>query len=185
VHVTPRVGTSWEDDLYRSRLGSATGLAPLAIPVHDLLAAHAALRLRGDVDPARIAWLGIGAGGPAVLAAAVLVGEGGPVALAHAPVTLWFDGPGQDLADGRRGPRRWVREPFHPWPATLLVGAEGGIAADPWHLAHALHGRLRWLDPRGGDGGPWSEHLPWGRVVESLPELLDDREPANPPPPAP
>ena len=178
--VPPRVGLHWDDDLFRARLGVASGIPALAFPVADGLAAHTGLRARGDVDPARIGWIGLGAGGPPMMAAAAIVGEGGPVLLLHAPVTLWFDGPGQDHADGHRGKPRWEQDSFHPWPGTLLVPWRGGEVADPWQLAHTLGDRIRWFDPRGGDAGEWTANLPWGRVVASETALFQDSAPSSP-----
>ncbi|MCO4772931.1 MAG: hypothetical protein KDA24_23060 [Deltaproteobacteria bacterium] len=142
-----------------SRFGIEVGVPPLGVAVHDVLRAHRRLVEHPDVDPARIGFVGIADGGVVALQAAVLVGEGGPVGLVEAPTTLFEDGP-------REG------APFAPWPHWTLVALPGGASFDPWLAAKAVATRLRWLDPRGGDGEAWTEHLPHGDQVPDLRGLL-------------
>ena len=159
AHLELRVGRTAEGDSAASAWGGELGLPALGAAVQDVLAAHGQLRAHPGVAPDRIGLLGLGPAGVAVLLGAILVGEGGPVALAQAPVTLWFDGP-------TAGP------PFIPWPSWTLGPIPGGASLDPWPAAAALGDRVRWFDPRGGDGQPWVDHLPHGVVVSTLDALL-------------
>jgi len=143
-----------------NRLGIEVGTPAMGVVLQDVLAAHRRLVEHPDVDPTRIGFLGLGSGGVAALQAALLIGDGGPVALVSAPTTLFLDGPRSGDA------------PFAPWPEWTQVPLPSGASFDPWHGAQALEARVRWLDPRGGDGGAWTEHLPHGTLVTSLDELM-------------
>lgn len=159
--VDLRVGRTAEADVAASGWGAELGVPPLGVAVRDVLDAHDRLRAHPEVDPAQVGFVAIGPGGVAALQAAVLIGEGGPVALVAAPVTLWFDGP-----DG--GP------PFFPWPSWTIAPVPGGATLDPWPAAAALGDRVRWLDPRAGDGQPWTDPLPGGGLATGLAGLLKE-----------
>jgi len=146
-------------DPVASRYGIESGQPALAAAVRDVLATHRTLVARPGVDAARVGFVGVGSGGLPALQAALFVGETGPLALAGAPVTLFFDGP-------REGGE------FAPWPAWAMVPGPGGATFDPWLLAKPLADRVRWLDPRGGDGTPWTEHLPHGETVADVAALV-------------
>lgn len=148
-----------DGEVVASRYGIETGQPPLGIAVRDVLAAHRALAARPGVDGKRIGFLGVGSGGLPALQAALFVGESGPIALASAPVTLFFDGPREGGV-------------FAPWPPWMMVAGPGGATFDPWLLAKPLADRVRWLDPRGGDGAPWTAHLPHGETVTELSALV-------------
>lgn len=148
------------------RWGIELGTPALSIAVYDVLMAHRRLADHPAVNPARIGVLALGSGAVPGLQAALLIGEGGPISLVGAPTTLFFDGP-------RQGD-----EPFAPWPEWAMVPLPGGASFDPWVAARSLGDRIRWLDPRGGDGRAWDAHLPHGAIVSSLPDLLaPDRRP--------
>lgn len=167
------VARTWEDDQRESRAAVVSGDLPLARAVAQVIAASEHLRRTTAVAATEITWVGLGAAGVPVLLAANLVGETGPVRLIGAPVTLWFDGPGPDWADGSRGPARWgVGHPFQPWPTWVLGSVGVGGSLDPWLSAKNLAGRLRWFDPRGGDGSTFGAHLPWGVVVKDVDALF-------------
>ena len=142
-----------------SRFSIENGTPPLAVAVHDVLAGYRRLVAHPYVDPARIGLLGVGADGVIALQAALLVGELETVAIAQGPVTLFHDGPSEG-------------DVFAPWPPWVLVSRPGGSSFDPWLAAKALSGRLRWMEPRGGDATAWTEHLPYGTKVEDLIALL-------------
>lgn len=160
-------GVDRETDARRARLALAGGGLRLRWAVNQCFAAFEQLRRDRAVPVENITFVGLGAGAVPAILAANLIGETGPVRLASAPVTLWFDGPGLDWADGRRGSTRWGEgEPFQPWPYWTLGSVGPGGALDPWLAAKNLSSRLLWFDPRGGDGQAWTDHLPWG-VVET------------------
>jgi cephalosporin-C deacetylase-like acetyl esterase len=171
--LTPRGEVSPAAEPGLTRWGIEEGKAPLGLSVHDALTAHAQLAALPEVDPNKIGFIGIGSGGPAALWAARLLGGDSPVFLVHAPATLWWDGPRSPVetedseGEGAAVPR--------PWPTTLLVAGRFGASTDPWMALGALAPRLRWLDPRGGDGTSWAgpPDLP-GVVVQTLSEGLGD-----------
>ncbi|MBN95319.1 MAG: hypothetical protein CL928_14835, partial [Deltaproteobacteria bacterium] len=155
-----------------SRWAIETGRPPLGVAVQDVLDARSQLRQSLKVDPAGIGFVGIGAGALPALWAAVLVGEGGPVVLVDAPVTLYWDGP---KPTGEGDSSVVARDPAAlqaPWPAWLMPSVAGGAALDPWLAARTLGDRVRWLRPRGGDGQLWTEHLPMGAVMDADKELF-------------
>ncbi|MCP4870210.1 MAG: hypothetical protein GY898_16010 [Proteobacteria bacterium] len=141
------------------RWGAERARAPLGIAVRDALDAAEELASRPGIDPERVGFIGVGAGGPAAAWAAVIRGGDAPVVLVEAPVTLWWDGPkpGDATIDVR------------PWPVWLLQPIRQGLALDPWMAADALGSRVRWVSPRGGDGQPWEGKRPPGKVVETWP----------------
>lgn len=152
-----RLPTEPDALLRLERVSLERGVPPLGVLVHDALAAHRTARSQLGTSPERIGWLGLGAAGVAVLPAATLVGEGGAVSLSDAPVTLFHDGPDDGPA-------------FAPWPAWALV--PDGASLDPWLGARALDARVRWLNPRGGDGAPFGGTLRHGAAVDDLTALL-------------
>jgi hypothetical protein len=164
--VRHRLLEDGQDPAPVSRFGIEQGVPALGVVVYDVLQAYRRLVRHPEVDPAHVGMLALGSAGVAALQAALLVGEVDVVALAGAPVTLFFDGP-------RSGER-----PFAPWPEWTMVPLPGGASFDPWLAARSLEDRVRWLGPRGGDGTPWTEHLPHGAAVETLEALLaPDRRP--------
>ncbi len=165
VFVQPAVAQGADADLQASRwgidgLGTALGLA-----VEDVLEAHRRLRGLPGVNPAKIGFIGVGPAGLAALWAAALVGEGGPIALIDAPVTLWWEGP-------------LTGEWPQPWPAWLLAPSVGGAALDPYLVARSLKHRVRWLRPRNGDGKAWQRQRIPGLQVEQAADLFV--EPTSP-----
>lgn len=142
-----------------ARWGAERERAPLGIAVRDALDAAAELAARPGVDADRIGFIGVGAGGPAAAWAAAIRGGDAPVVLIDAPVTLWWDGPHpeDEFIDVR------------PWPVWLLQPIAQGVALDPWMAADALGSRVKWVNPRGGDGKPWAGKKPPGKVVERWP----------------
>ena len=161
--LLPRTETNPGRDSTVTRWGLELGSPPLGLSVHDVLKAHDQLASLPEVDPAKIGIVGVGSGGPAALWAARIIGGHSPVLVVHSPATLAWDGPysGDALA------------PAGPWPPTLFVADRFGASLDPWMSLTGLAPRLRWLDPRGGDGQPWKETvaLP-GTIVQSLPAGL-------------
>ena len=145
-----------------TRWGVERGDPPLGLAVHDALTAADRLAALPEVDPKRVGFVGIGAGGPAALWAARIRGGETPVLLSDAPVTLWWD-----------GPRSGTPGPVRPWPTWLLAAGPGGALLDPWMAAQGLAGRVRWLHPRDGAGRAWpsGQELP-GRTVEAAAEGL-------------
>jgi dienelactone hydrolase len=160
--ITTGIGSTAERDAVDARRGAGQGAPPLGAVVAALLRAHGEASRAEGAQPGEIGWIGIGAGGVAVVLAAALVGEGGPVLLVDAPLTLWWDGPG--ATDAARYPAGAI---VQPWPAWTLATRPGGGLADPWFAAQALSDRLVWVRPRGGDGAPWAGVDPPGRVAES------------------
>ncbi|MEE2829410.1 MAG: hypothetical protein VX498_09490 [Myxococcota bacterium] len=146
AQVTPRPAVDPEKDSATTRWAIERGSAPLGLAVHDALEARDRLAALPEVDPKAVGFVGVGAGGPAALWAALLSGGDAPVVLSDAPVSLWWDGP----RSGTPGPER-------PWPTWLLAAGPQGATLDPWHPASSLGKRVRWLSPRGGDGRPWTE----------------------------
>jgi hypothetical protein len=170
--LTPRGEVSPAAEPLLTRWGIEQGRAPLGLSVHDVLTVHAQLAALPEVDPSKVGFIGIGSGGPAALWAARLLGGDSRVFLVHAPATLWWDGP--------RSPVKAEDDvassvPLRPWPTTLFVAGRFGGSTDPWMTLAALAPRLRWLDPRAGDGSPWSAPpvLPGG-VVQTVSEGLGD-----------
>jgi cephalosporin-C deacetylase-like acetyl esterase len=170
--LTPRGEVSPAAEPVLTRWGIEEGKSPLGLSVHDVLTAHAQLAALPEVDPNKVGFIGIGSGGPAALWAARLLGGDSPVFLVHAPATLWWDGP-RSPAKAEGGGA--ASAPLRPWPTTLLVAGRFGASTDPWMALAALAPRLRWLDPRAGDGSRFSgpAGLP-GVVVETLSEGLAD-----------
>ena len=168
AYLTPRGGFDPASESALTRWGLELGRAPLGLAVHDAMAAHAKLAALPEVDSSKVGFVGIGAGGPAALWAARLLGGSSPVFLAHAPATLWWDGPSSASQGGSPVELR-------PWPTTSLVAGRFGASADPWMALAGLKARVRWLDPRAGDGGPWKGDVPLpGRIVTSVSEGLAD-----------
>ena len=161
--LLPRTETNPGRDSTITRWGLELGSPPLGLSVHDVLEAHDQLAALPEVDPARIGIVGVGSGAPPALWAARIIGGNSPVLAVHSPATLAWDGPysGDALA------------PTGPWPPTLFVADRFGASLDPWMSLTGLAPRLRWLDPRGGDGQPWEGPvaLP-GTIVQSLPAGL-------------
>jgi dienelactone hydrolase len=168
AYLTPRGALDAPSEAALTRWGLELGKAPLGLSVHDVMAAHAKLAALPEVDPSKVGFVGIGASGPAALWAARLLGGDSPVFLVHAPATLWWDGP--------RSPATGVSPvELTPWPTTSLVAGRFGASADPWMALAGMEDRVRWLDPRGGDGGPWKGDVPLpGRLVKTLSEGLED-----------
>ena len=165
IFVRPRIAGDEELDQRLSRWAIETGRPPLGVAVQDVLDARSQLRQSLKVDPAGIGFVGIGAGALPALWAAVLVGEGGPVVLVDAPVTLYWDGP-ESLQDDADGLTRDPAALQAPWPAWLLPSVPGGAALDPWLAARTLGDRVRWVRPLGGDGQPWTDRLPIGVAMD-------------------
>ena len=160
IFVRPAVAASAQSDQRASRWSiDATGTA-LGLAVEDVLEARDRLRKVRGVVPAKIGFVGIGAGAVPALWAAILAGEGGPIALIDAPVTLWWDGPSPE-------------QRAQPWPSWLLPPTPGGAALDPWLAARSLGERVRWLRPRDGSGGLWADQDIPGTKVDTAEQLFE------------
>jgi len=159
MYVRPAVAVDAQTDRRASRWGIDSSGSPLGLAIEDVLEARNRLRKVRGVVPAKLGFIGVGAGAVPALWAAILAGEGGPVALIDAPVSLWWDGP---------SPQQRVQY----WPAWLLPAARGGAALDPWLAARSLGDRVRWLRPRDGSGGPWTAELIPGQRVEQAEQLF-------------
>jgi dienelactone hydrolase len=157
--LLPRTETDPGKDSSVTRWGLERGSPPLGLSVHDVLEAYDQLAALPEVDPAKIGIVGVGSGGPAALWAARIIGGSAPVLAVHAPATLAWDGPYSGNSNVPQG----------PWPSTLFVADRFGASLDPWMSLESLSPRLRWIDPRGGDGQPWKGPvaLP-GTIVDSL-----------------
>jgi hypothetical protein len=159
IFVRPAVAASAQSDHRASRWSIDASGTALGLAVEDVLEARDRLRKVRGVVPAKIGFVGIGAGAVPALWAAMLAGEGGPLALIDAPVTLWWDGPSPE-------------QQAQPWPSWLLPPTPGGAALDPWLAARNLGDRVRWLRPRDGSGGPWSEQDIPGTKVDTAEQLF-------------
>ena len=167
--VWPRTSGGASLDERVSRQAIERGGAPLGLAVEDALDAADRLAARPDTSPDRIGFVGLGAGGPVALWAALLRGGDSPVLVIDGPATLWWDGP-------REGDESLVR----PWPVWLHAPIPQGASLDPWLAASALGDRVRWAAPRGGDGRPWQGRQPPGRVVEDPREVLGPQQVSSP-----
>jgi hypothetical protein len=159
LFVRPAVAADSITDARASRWGIDNVGTPLGLAVEDVLEARDRLRKVRGVVPAKIGFVGLGAGAVPALWAAILAGEGGPVALIDAPVSLWWNGPS-------------AGEQVAPWPAWPLTATPGGASLDPWLAARSLGKRVRWLRPRDGSGAPWSARITPGEVVSSAEQLF-------------
>ncbi len=159
LFVRPAVAASAQSDQRTSRWSIESAGTALGLAVEDVLEARDRLRKVRGVVPAKLGFVGIGAGSVPALWAAILAGEGGPVVLIDAPVTLWWDGP--------RGDER-----AQPWPSWLLSPKPGGAALDPWLAARSLGDRVRWLRPRDGSGEAWKGKRIPGTQVDTAEQLF-------------
>jgi len=161
--LLPRTEADPQRDSTLTRWGLELGTPPLGLAVHDVMKSVERLSALPEVNPAKVGIIGVGSGGPAALWAATLLGGESPVLLVHAPATLGWDGPRSDDSE----------IPLRPWPASLIVADRFGASLDPWMALAGLEGRLRWLDPRGGDGHSWKgPQSPPGQTVDSLKDGL-------------
>jgi len=165
IFVRPAVAASKQSDQRASRWSIESSGTALGLAVEDVLEARDRLRKVRGVVPAKLGFVGIGAGSVPALWAAILSGEGGPVVLIDAPVTLWWNGP----EEGQR---------TQPWPAWLFTPRLGGASLDPWLAARSLGDRIRWLRPRDGSGEAWSGGPIPGQEVDTA-EQLFARKPAR------
>ena len=159
IFVRPAVAASQQSDQRASRWSIESSGTALGLAVEDVLEARDRLRKVRGVVPAKLGFVGIGAGSVPALWAAILSGEGGPVVLIDAPVTLWWDGP----EEGQRS---------QPWPSWLLSPKPGGAALDPWLAARSRGGRVRWLRPRDGSGQAWKDERIPGTRVDTAEQLF-------------
>ncbi len=159
LFVRPAVAADAHSDQRSSRWGIDAPGSPLGLAIEDVLEARKRLREVRGVVPAKLGFVGVGAGAVPALWAAVIAGEGGPVALIDAPVSLWWDGPD-------------AGEPVQPWPSWVLPAARSGASLDPWLAARSLGDRVRWLRPRDGSGEPWTAELIPGHRVERAEDLF-------------
>ena len=159
LFVRPAVAADAHSDQRSSRWGIDAPGSPLGLAIEDVLEARKRLREVRGVVPAKLGFVGVGAGAVPALWAAVIAGEGGPVALIDAPVSLWWDGPD-------------AGEPVQPWPSWVLPAARSGASLDPWLAARSLGDRVRWLRPRDGSGEPWTTELIPGHRVERAEDLF-------------
>jgi hypothetical protein len=157
----PRTSGGATLDQRLSRHAFEQGFAPLGIAVQDALAAAERLAARPDTEPDRIGFIGLGAGAPVAMWAALLRGGEAPVVVIDGPATLWWDGP-------REGEQATLR----PWPVWLLSPIPQGASLDPWLAARALGDRIRWVAPRAGDGRPWQGPTLPGRLFEDPREAI-------------
>jgi hypothetical protein len=160
IFVRPAVAASAQSDQRASRWSIDAPGTALGLAIEDVLEARERLRKVRGVVPGKIGFVGIGAGAVPALWAAMLAGEGGPISLIDAPVTLWWEGPSP-------------KQQAQPWPSWLLPPAPGGAALDPWLAARSLGDRVRWLRPRDGSGGLWGDQKIPGRRVDTAEQLFE------------